>query len=34
MPAGHNGFTSQSSTIFAPGGQAVALSQQTMVVFG
>ena len=34
MPAGHNGFTSQSSTIFAPGGHAVALSQQTMVVFG
>ena len=32
--AGHNGFTSQPSTIFAPGGRAVALSQQTMVVFG
>ncbi len=32
--AGHSGFTSQPSTIFAPGGRAVALSQQSMVVFG
>jgi hypothetical protein len=32
--AGHNGYTSQSSTIVAPGGQAVAMSHQSMVVFG
>jgi hypothetical protein len=34
LRAGHNGFTSQPSVIFAPGGRAVALSQQSMVVFG
>ncbi len=32
--AGHNGYTSQSSTIFGPGGEPVALSHQSMVVFG
>jgi hypothetical protein len=32
--AGHSGFTSQPSTIFAPAGRAVALSHQSMVVFG
>src|ERR1700722_15736503 len=32
--AGRNGYTSQSSTIFAPGGRAVAMSHQSMVVFG
>jgi acyl-CoA thioesterase len=32
--AGHNGYTSQSTTIFAPGGPAIALSHQSMVVFG
>jgi acyl-CoA thioesterase len=34
LRAGHNGFTSQPSTIFAPSGRAIALSQQSMVVFG
>jgi hypothetical protein len=32
--AGHNGYTSQSSTIFGPGGEPVAVSHQSMVVFG
>jgi acyl-CoA thioesterase len=32
--AGRNGYTSQSSTIFAPDGQPVAMSHQSMVVFG
>lgn len=32
--AGHNGYTSQAVTIFGPDGGAVALSQQSMVVFG
>jgi Thioesterase-like superfamily len=32
--AGHNGYTSQFSTIVAPGGQPVAMSHQSMVVFG
>jgi acyl-CoA thioesterase len=32
--AGHNGYTSQSATIFAPGGAAIALSHQSMIVFG
>jgi acyl-CoA thioesterase len=32
--AGHNGYTSQTVTIFGPGGEAVALSHQSMVVFG
>jgi hypothetical protein len=32
--AGHNGYTSQAVTIFGPDGEAVALSQQSMVVFG
>jgi acyl-CoA thioesterase len=32
--AGRSGYTSQSSTIFASGGQAVAMSHQSMVVFG
>jgi acyl-CoA thioesterase len=32
--AGHNGYTSQAVTIFGPDGAAVALSHQSMVVFG
>jgi hypothetical protein len=32
--AGHNGYTSQSVALFGPGGEAVALSHQSMVVFG
>jgi Thioesterase-like superfamily len=32
--AAHNGYTSQSSAIFGPGGEPVALSHQSMVVFG
>jgi acyl-CoA thioesterase len=32
--AAHNGYTSQLATIFAPDGQAVVMSHQSMVVFG
>ena len=32
--AAHNGYTSQLATIFAPDGQAAAMSHQSMVVFG
>ncbi|MDX1693331.1 MAG: thioesterase family protein [Ketobacteraceae bacterium] len=34
MTAAADGYTSQSATIFAPDGSAVALSRQSMVVFG
>jgi len=34
MMAARDGYTSQSTTIFAPSGKAVALSRQSMVVFG
>jgi acyl-CoA thioesterase len=32
--AAHDGYTNQSTTIYAPNGKAVALSRQSMVVFG
>ena len=34
MSAARNGYTSQTTTVFAPSGSAVALSRQSMVVFG
>jgi len=34
MVAAHNGYLSQSLTLWGPGGEPVALGRQTMVVFG
>jgi acyl-CoA thioesterase len=34
LVAGHGGYTSQSVMLWSPGGEAVALSRQSMVVFG
>ena len=34
MSAARDGYTSQTTTLYAPGGAAIALSRQSMVVFG
>jgi hypothetical protein len=34
MTAARDGYTSQTTTVYAPDGRAVALSRQSMVVFG
>jgi hypothetical protein len=34
MSAARDGYTSQTTTLFAPDGTPVALSRQSMVVFG